>query len=102
VEVRLLSPSVWAIGKLARYLSSDIQDLRTVLKKSNVSPTDTVSLWGTALGISPPSSSQATFRRQVERFLEDYAREIWGSRIETDALKRLFLRSAQAARDAAR
>src|SRR5438094_115547 len=32
VEVRILSPDLWAIGKLTRYLSSDIGDLRTVLK----------------------------------------------------------------------
>lgn len=98
VEVRLLDPAVWAIGKLARYLASDIQDLRTVLKKADKSPRRTVKLWGAALGISPPSSSQSTFPRQVERFLENHAREIWGSKTDVPELQRLFLNSAQSAR----
>src|SRR5262245_17212697 len=29
VEVRILNPELWAVGKLTRYLSTDIQDLRT-------------------------------------------------------------------------
>src|SRR5437762_3031656 len=34
VEVRLLDPGLWAIGKLTRYLASDIHDLRKVLKSA--------------------------------------------------------------------
>jgi hypothetical protein len=98
IEVRLLDPAVWAIGKLARYLASDIQDLRTVLKKEDKPPKLLVKLWGRALGISPASSSQSTFRRQVESFLENYAREIWGSKTDVQELQRVFLRSTRAAR----
>jgi hypothetical protein len=98
VEVRILDPALWAIGKLTRYLSTDIQDLRTVLKNAKVTSKAAVITWGTALGISPASSSQATFRRQVETFLDQYSREIWGRRVDSEELKRLFLASAQKAR----
>jgi hypothetical protein len=98
VEVRILDPVLWAIGKLTRYLSTDIQDLRIVLKNANTSPTGAVKLWGNALGISPASSSQSTFRKQVETFLDQYAREIWGPDADSAELKRLFLTSAQKAR----
>src|SRR5262245_11236179 len=98
VEVRILDPIVWAIGKLARYLSTDIQDLRIVLKNADIRPRETVKLWGTALGISPASSSQTTFRKQVEAFLSQHAREIWGRKTEPDELKLLFIDSARRAR----
>ena len=98
VEVRILEPGLWALGKLARYLSTDVQDLRIVLKRANLNAATTVKLWGTALGISPASSSQATFRRQVESFLDQHAREIWGRTADSTELKSLFVESAQKAR----
>lgn len=98
VEVRILDPGLWAIGKLTRYLSTDIQDLRFVLKRASISSEATVRLWGKALGISAASSSQTTFRKQVETFLDQYAREIWGRNTDATDLKRLFLDSAQKAR----
>ena len=98
VEVRILDPLLWAIGKLTRYLSTDIQDLRIVLKNANTSSTNAVKLWGKALGISSASSGQSTFRKQVETFLDNYAREIWGQNADSEELKRLFLASAQKAR----
>ena len=98
IEVRMLEPGLWAIGKLARYLSTDIQDLRSVLKSANIAAASAVRLWGTALGISPASSGQTTFRKQVETFLDQYAREIWGRNADPAELKNLFLKSAQKAR----
>ena len=98
VEVRILHPALWAVGKLTRYLSTDVQDLRTVLKHTGTDPKGAVRTWGTALGKSPASSSQATFRKQVEAFLDQYAHEIWGPSAKKDELKQLFLHSAQKAR----
>jgi hypothetical protein len=98
VEVRVLDPVLWAIGKLTRYLSSDIQDLRTVLKLAQVNPRSAVRVWGKALRISPPSTTQAAFCRQVESFLNQYAREIWGAKIDPEKLKALFLQSARGRR----
>lgn len=95
VEVRILDPGLWAIGKLARYLSTDIEDLRIVLKTAGTRSRAMVKLWGTALGISPASSSQGTFRRQVENFLDQYAREIWGRSEDPAKLKQLFIKTAQ-------
>jgi hypothetical protein len=97
VEVRILDPGLWAIGKLARFLSTDVQDLRIVLKGTKTKPKAMAKLWGTALGISPASSSQGTFRKQVESFLDQHAREIWGAQEDSETLKRLFVDAAQKA-----
>ncbi|HEX5000530.1 MAG TPA: hypothetical protein VFY29_20070 [Terriglobia bacterium] len=99
VEVRILDPGLWAIGKLTRYLSTDVQDLRVVLKHANLRPIATVRLWGTALGISNVSSAQGLFRRQVESFLDRFSREIWGPGVDPSALNRTFLESARKARE---
>ena len=98
VEVCILDPALWAIGKLARYLSTDIHDLRIVMKTTNAKSKPTVKLWGTALGMSPASSSQGTFRKQVASFLDQYAAEIWGIQENPSELNRLFADAAQKAR----
>src|SRR5262245_20290338 len=54
VEVRILKPTLWAIGKLTRYLASDVEDLRVVLKTKNTKAKAVVGTWGEALGMSPP------------------------------------------------
>ena len=95
IEIRILEPSLWAIGKLTRYLSSDVEDLATVLKYKTSDGKSCVRRWGEALAISPPSSAQAMFRRQVERFLDDYAKIIWGEKISAESLKKLFIESAR-------
>lgn len=95
IEIRLLEPKLWAIGKLTRYLSSDIGDLVTVLKKSKVSAPRCAELWGTALKMSPPSSAQSTFRRQVEYFFDQYTQEIWGKRTKPEKLKNIFFTAAR-------
>jgi hypothetical protein len=101
IEVRILAPALWAIGKLARYLSSDIHDLRIVLRAADTRPQSTVKVWGTALGISPLSSSQATFRKQVENFIEQNAKAIWGTDTDPEKLKRIFLETSKKTRESA-
>ena len=98
VEVLLLDVGLWAIGKLTRYLSSDISDLREILGKTKPPPRALARLWGVALGLSAPSNMQALFRRQVDAFFEAYAQEIWGASGDPTILKRQFLSAAQKTR----
>jgi hypothetical protein len=100
VELRVLNPGLWAIGKLTRFLKPDIEDLRTVLKSAKTDSRSLARLWGKALGMSPPSSSQNSFRKQVEAFFDQYAQEIWGKKIDSAELKQIFLQSAQNRRKA--
>lgn len=97
VELRVLNPGLWAIGKLTRFLKPDIEDLRTVLRTAKTDAAALARLWGKALGMSPPSTSQNSFRRQVEAFFDQYGCEIWGRKTDSAELKRLFLKSAQRA-----
>lgn len=98
VDVRILDPRLWAIGKLARYLSSDIGDLCTVLKREEKDPRMCARTWGQALGLSPVSNQQALFRRQVEAFFDTYARKVWGRKADPAELKQQFLAAARRVR----
>jgi len=96
IEIRLLDPALWSIGKLERFLDSDIQDLKFVLKKQwKKDPGTLVKIWGKALKKSPPSSQQFSFKKQVTQFITDHAKEIWGQKVRPDDLINTFQSSAQ-------
>jgi hypothetical protein len=48
--------------------------------------------------MSPSSNMQSVFRRQVDAFFDNYAKEIWGPAQDPAKLKQLFLVAAKKAR----
>jgi hypothetical protein len=95
VDIRLLDPALWAIGKLTRFLDTDISDLLSVLKLVKPKASVCVRTWGEALRKSPPSPAQTSFRKQVDYFLMQYAKAIWGKSADPEKLKALFLIEAK-------
>ena len=95
MEVRVLDPSYWAIGKLARYLDPDIRDLIQVLKKTKTSWKKLARLLGLALRKSPKSTACFLFRRQVEDFLTTYGRQVWGKTYSKEQAIGIFHQSAR-------
>lgn len=94
LEVRLLHPVNWSIGKLTRYLDPDIRDVAQVFRVREVAAAAAARTWGRALRASPPSSAQFQFRRNVEDFFTREGRAIWGRGFEPDAAARAFRRAA--------
>ncbi len=94
LELRLLDPAYWAIGKLDRYVQSDVQDLLFVLRKRKPSPDHVAQVWGRALRQSPLSETKLLFRRHVEHFLRAHGREIWGKRLDPASAIQAFHRHA--------
>ncbi|MBI3318267.1 MAG: hypothetical protein HYZ90_03845 [Candidatus Omnitrophica bacterium] len=94
VEVRLMDPAYWAIGKLSRYIAPDIRDLVAALKMEEISPARLLKVWGRALRASPPSDGCFQFRRNVESFLKMYGRTIWGKRFDPERTRSRFHREA--------
>lgn len=90
VEVVILSPPYWSIGKITRYLDPDIDDLVRVLKNNPVPCLKLAALWGKALLKSPRSSASYTFRSHVEHFLKTYGRIIWGKDYNLNQCLRVF------------
>lgn len=94
IEVRLLDPEYWSIGKMTRYLDPDVRDLVEVFKRRKLSAERLADLWGRALRRSPRSAALQQFRRQVEHFIRSHGRSIWGSRFDEEAVLRRFRAAA--------
>ena len=85
LEVRLLDPVTWAIGKLTRSLDPDIRDVMEVFRRQSVPWTHAARTWGVALRASPASTSQFQFRKNVEGFFTERGRTVWGKTFDSPA-----------------
>lgn len=94
LSVHLLDPACWAVYKLARYLESDLADLRAVLRRQRVSALRLAGLCGESLRESPRSTQLFLFRRQVEEFFRMHGRAVWGRRFDPGAAVAAFRRAA--------
>ena len=97
LQVRLMDPAYWSIGKISRYLDPDVRDLIKVLRTQRVSATRLVNLWGRALRRSPRSLAMTQFHRQAEHFLSTHGRAIWGKHFEADQAIARFHRACRSA-----
>ncbi|MBI4227333.1 MAG: hypothetical protein HY600_03545 [Candidatus Omnitrophica bacterium] len=94
VEVRVLEPAYWAIGKLARAWRPDLDDLVRVLRRARLAPSPLARLWGRALKASPRSDACWQFRRHVEDFFHEHGRGIWGRAFDPTRAIAAFHRAA--------
>jgi len=94
LNVRLLDPLYWSIGKLGRYLGLDVDDVVKVLRRRRIPAASVIRVWARALRASPKSTALTQFRIQVEAFLRTYGRAIWGRRFDPEAAVRQFHRAA--------
>ena len=94
LDVRLLNPTNWSIGKLTRFLDSDIRDVTAVFRLKRITANSAARTWGRALRASPASTTQMQFRRNVEHFFRHHGGSIWGNRFEPGSPLRVFERAA--------
>ena len=78
LRLRLISPEHWTLGKMARYLELDIQDMIRVIRKNKIPARRLTDLWARALKKSLLSPHLELFRRHVEDFLRGSGRRVWG------------------------
>ena len=94
LEVRLLDPIYWSIGKISRYTDPDIHDVVGALKRKRIPAGRVVTVWAAALRASPRSEALPLFRRQAEHFLSTYGQTVWGRRFDAPAAIQQFHRAA--------
>lgn len=95
VRVYILNPLLWSIGKLARYLKSDEEDLALVFKHEKIPLKKALLAWGNALGQSPMSSMQPLFKHHVIEFLSREGPSLWGKDFDLAQAQATFLNAAQ-------
>lgn len=96
IEVAILSPLYWSIGKITRYLDPDVDDLVKVLKNNPVSAVELAKLWGKALKKSPRSAASFLFKTHVEHFFKTYGFIIWGKRFNQNKYLQAFYNASGA------
>lgn len=100
IEVFILSPLYWSIGKVARYLDPDVDDLVRVLKNNSVSALELAKLWGRALFNSPRSAASFLFKTHVEHFFKTYGIIIWGKSFAQNKCLKAFWKACGIKRNA--
>lgn len=97
LNVRVISPAHWTIGKLARFFEIDALDLRKVLKKKKLRPGPLIELWARVLRKSPLSLAKGDFRDHAIDFLKTYGKKVWGKDFDTERAVQQFKRAAKIA-----
>ena len=94
MDIRLMAPEHWTIGKMARFLEIDVNDIIKVVKKKRLRAGPLVSLWARALRASPLSLAKGQFRRNVEHFLNMHGKKLWGRNFDRQKAVNDFRRLA--------
>lgn len=86
LNVRLIAPEYWTIGKMARYYALDAQDVAAIIRKQKLQPLPLVRLWKRALESSDLSLELGQFKKHAEHFLKAYGRKLWGKAFQTEKM----------------
>lgn len=89
IAVYLLDPYYWSIGKITRYLDSDIQDMVQVFKKEKVEQVKLAKLWHKALTESPRSTELFIMKKNVIHFFDSFAASVWGRTLDREKIKKI-------------
>ena len=93
LNVRLMDPAYWSIGKLSRFLDPDVQDLVAVLKRRRIPARSLVRLWARAIRHSPASAALSQFCKQAEYFIRTFGPAIWGTSFDSSQVIHQFHRA---------
>jgi hypothetical protein len=84
LEVKIIAPSYWTIGKMSRFYELDIRDMIKVIRNKKIRPESLIELWAKALHSSPLSLSTKQFHDHVLYFLKTHGKEVWGGIFQAD------------------
>ena len=90
LDIRLMAPEYWSIGKMTRFFEIDIQDMVQVIKKRKLDADAMVRLWARALKASPMSLAKRDFIIHVKLFIKSYGKKAWGKSFNADRTIKKF------------
>ena len=96
LNVKLMKPEHWTIGKMARFIELDIRDMIQIIRMKKMKPKVLISLWARAVNESPLSIEVGQFRDHVIYFLRKYGNKLWGPSIKADQLIESFKQAISA------
>lgn len=95
LDIKLMAPEYWTIGKMGRYYEIDTNDLVKVIRKRKIKPETLIRLWGRALARSPLSLALRQFHDHVAHFLRRYGKSLWGKKFNPEKAIVLFRQTAK-------
>ena len=96
LDVKIIEPAYWTIGKMTRFLELDVQDMVKIIRKKKIQPKRLIGIWAQAFKTSDLSLELGQFKDHVLYFLKSYSKKIWGKKIEVQSLIELFLKQSDA------
>ena len=89
LNVKLIAPEYWTIGKMARFSDFDISDIMKIVKIKKLSADKLIRVWARAFQSSDVSLEKGDFKKHVVYFLRYNGKRLWGKLFESDeALKK--------------
>lgn len=79
LNVKLIAPEYWTIGKMARYYALDARDMAAIIRKKKIKLQMLIKLWKRALAASDLSLELGQFKKHAAHFLKTYGPKLWGS-----------------------
>lgn len=77
LEIKFIAPEYWTIGKMARFLELDIQDMIKIISKKKLKPETLICIWAKAICSSDLSLEVGQFRDHVIYFIQNYGKKLW-------------------------
>ena len=78
LDVKIMAPEYWTIGKMTRFLELDIQDMLKIIKAKNIAPERLRKIWIKAFASSDLSLELGQFKQHVIFFVERHGTGMWG------------------------
>ena len=78
LTVKLITPEYWTIGKMARFLELDIQDMIKIIRKKKLRSEKLMQIWQKALEDSNLCLELGQFKDHVSFFIKRYGKRLWG------------------------
>jgi len=92
LNLKLIAPEYWTIGKMTRFLELDIQDMIKIIRGKKIPPSRLIKIWIAAVKASDLSLELGQFRDHVVYFLKKHGRRIWGKNTDVEKWTGLFLK----------
>ena len=94
IRVKIIAPSYWTIGKMARFLELDIQDMVKIIRSKKIPLKVLIRVWAKALRSSDLSLELGQFRDHVFYFLKRHGVRLWGKSFDFDRSRKSFMKQA--------
>lgn len=85
LNVKLIAPEYWTIGKMARYYALDARDIAAIVRRKKLKPGVLAGLWKRALESSDLSLELGQFKKHAAHFFKNYGRLLWGKGFNYEA-----------------